>query len=86
MTGHTSTTTNDDACAQGMKVLESFLDDFYHGRREKIPTRSIAPRVAAPLDPVKVGALAKKFREDQRKAGNEISATEAVAHVLAAGR
>ena len=39
-------------------------------------------RLPQPIDPVEVGNRARAHRDSERAAGREVSATEAVAHIL----
>ena len=61
-------------------------------RAGQSPAARTMPQVAAtrpapaPLDPQQVGTAARQYQAEQRAEGREISATEAVAHVLERGR
>ena len=52
------------------------------------PTQRTSPRSAPvrALDPIAVGRAARQYQTEQRAAGVEISATQAVALIMAQGR
>lgn len=45
------------------------------------PVAHVAPPAAEIMDPVTVGQRAREYQDAKRKAGREVSATEAVAHI-----
>ncbi len=64
----------------GAKNLGEYLEEFYRVKREKLSGHPARP---AAIDPLKVAAEARAYMDAECAKGHEISATEAVAHVLA---
>jgi hypothetical protein len=63
----------------GMKNLDEYLTTFYRVKREKLSGQPAPP---APIDPQRVGAEARRYMDAELAKGHQISATEAVGHVL----
>jgi hypothetical protein len=53
--------------------------------QEQILLTASRPSAPQSFDPVVVGLKAREYQDAERKAGREISTTQAVAHVLQAG-
>jgi hypothetical protein len=70
--------TDSDATASQAK-LDQFLTSFYATPRQEL---SGQPAPSAPIDPPQVAAVAQLHLEAERRKGNVISTTEAVAYIL----
>ncbi len=66
----------------GKKNLAEYLTNFYGPQQQMLSRQPVTP---VAIDPPKIAVKAKEYQSAERAKGHEVSATEAVEHILAAG-
>ena len=76
---------NNDLYAQGEEVLRVYLESWYRNKAATngSPAKMKPAAALQTMDPQEVGALARQYQDAEHANGHEISATDAVAYVLA---